>query len=122
MVYRVVNNKIENAEGIIIEHLGIVYDIQAGGCLKHGDLSKGFLEDYHKTVIEEFSKAGLQDVAESIVLLKLDNYKDLTLEEICTLSNYIIEVSAIPGILENYLKLSTQELKDKLKELKELGF
>lgn len=122
MVYRVVNNKIENAEGIIIEHLGIVYDIQAGGCLKHGDLSKGFLEDYHKTVIEEFSKAGLQDVAESIVLLRLDNYKDLTLEEICTLSNYIIEVSAIPGILENYLKLSTQELKDKLKELKELGF
>lgn len=122
MVYRVVNNKIENAEGIIIEHLGIVYDIQAGGCLKHGDLSKGFLEDYHKIVIEEFSKAGLQDVAESIVLLKLDNYKDLTLEEICTLSNYIIEVSAIPGILENYLKLSTQELKDKLKELKELGF
>lgn len=122
MVYRVVNNKIENAEGIIIEHLGIVYDIQAGGCLKHGDLSKGFLEDYHKTVIEEFSKAGLQDVAESIVLLKLDNYKDLTLEEICTLSNYIIEVSAIPGILENYLKLSTQELKGKLKELKELGF
>lgn len=122
MIYRVVNNNIENQEGIMIKNLGVVYDTQAGCCLKHGDIDNGFLEEYHKSLVNKFKESGLEDIAKSIILLRFDNDNALSVDEICTLSNYLIEVSAIPGILESYLKLSTNALKDKIKELKELGF
>lgn len=122
MIYRVVNNKIENKEGTIINNLGVVYDMQAGCCLKHGDIDNGFLEQYHERLVNKFNASGLEDISEAIILLRFDNDNRLTVDEVCTLSNYLIEVTAIPGILESYLKLSTNDLKDKIKELKELGF
>lgn len=122
MIYRVVNNKIENKEGTIINNLGVVYDMQAGCCLKHGDIDNGFLEQYHKRLVNKFNESGLEDISEAIILLRFDKDNRLTVDEVCTLSNYLIEVTAIPGILESYLKLSTNDLKDKIKELKELGF
>ena len=122
MIYRVVNNKIENKEGTIINNLGVVYDMQAGCCLKHGDIDNGFLEQYHERLVNKFNESGLEDISEAIILLRFDNDNRLTVDEVCTLSNYLIEVTAIPGILESYLKLSTNDLKDKIKELKELGF
>lgn len=122
MIYRVVNNKIENKEGTIINNLGVVYDMQAGCCLKHGDIDNGFLEQYHKRLVNKFNESGLEDISEAIILLRFDKDDRLTVDEVCTLSNYLIEVTAIPGILESYLKLSTNDLKDKIKELKGLGF
>ena len=122
MTYRVVNNKIENKEGTIINNLGVVYDMQAGCCLKHGDIDNGFLEQYHERLVNKFNESGLEDISEAIILLRFDNDNRLTVDEVCTLSNYLIEVTAIPGILESYLKLSTNDLKDKIKELKGLGF
>lgn len=122
MIYRVVNNKIENKEGTIINNLGVVYDMQAGCCLKHGDIDNGFLEQYHERLVNKFNESGLEDISEAIILLRFDKEDRLTVDEVCTLSNYLIEVTAIPGILESYLKLSTNDLKDKIKELKGLGF
>lgn len=122
MIYRVVNNKIENKEGTIINNLGVVYDMQAGCCLKHGDIDNGFLEQYHERLVNKFNESGLEDISEAIILLRFDNDNRLTVDEVCALSNYLIEVTAIPGILESYLKLSTNDLKDKIKELKGLGF
>lgn len=122
MVYRVVNNKIENQEGTVIKNLGVVYDTQAGCCLKHGDIANGFLEQYHRKLVNKFNELGLEDIAENIILLRFDKDNILTVDEVCTLSNYLIEVTAIPEILESYLKLSPNDLKDKIKELKELGF
>lgn len=122
MIYRVVNNKIENKEGTIINNLGVVYDMQARCCLKHGDIDNGFLEQYHERLVNKFNESGLEDISEAIILLRFDNDNRLTVDEVCTLSNYLIEVTAIPGILESYLKLSTNDLKDKIKELKGLGF
>lgn len=122
MVYRVVNNKIENQEGTVIKNLGVVYDTQAGCCLKHGDIANGFLEQYHRRLVNKFNELGLEDIAENIILLRFDKDNILTVDEVCTLSNYLIEVTAIPEILESYLKLSPNDLKDKIKELKELGF
>lgn len=122
MVYRVVNNKIENQEGTVIKNLGVVYDTQAGCCLKHGDIANGFLEQYNRRLVNKFNELGLEDIAENIILLRFDKDNILTVDEVCTLSNYLIEVTAIPEILESYLKLSPNDLKDKIKELKELGF
>lgn len=122
MVYRVVNNKIENQEGTVIKNLGVVYDTQAGCCIKHGDIANGFLEQYHRRLVNKFNELGLEDIAENIILLRFDKDNILTVDEVCTLSNYLIEVTAIPEILESYLKLSPNDLKDKIKELKELGF
>ena len=45
------------------------------------------------------------------------------MEEICTFSNYLVMCSANKDIINNMLfEMAIEELKDKLKELSEIGY
>ena len=112
-----------NNTNIMIDNMGIIYDKENGCLLKYGDVNKG-LEQYYLTMQDTYIKSGLKEIAEGIVLIKFDRYEsELSMDEICTFCNYLVMVSANKDIINDmFFNMSIEQLKDKLKNLKELGY
>ena len=108
---------------IMIDNIGFIYDKECGCILKYGDLNRN-LEQYYLGMQSKYIKAGQKEIADDIVLIKFDRYNgNLSMEEICTFSNYLVMCSANKNIVNNMLfEMTIEELKDKLKELSEIGY
>ena len=125
------NNKVFNLQygslfinnNTMIDNIGFIYDKECGCILKYGDLNRN-LEQYYLDIQSKYIKAGLKEIADDIVLIKFDRYNgNLSMEEICTFSNYLVMCSANKDIVNNMLfEMTIEELKYKLKELSEIGY
>ena len=109
-----------NITKTIIDDIGFIYDRGTGTILKYGDLNKNF-EQYYLDMQNKYIKAGLKDIADDILLIKLNRYESkLSIDEICTFCNYLTMCSANKNIINNMLfNMTIEELKLKLKDLKE---
>lgn len=109
-----------NITETIIDDIGFIYDRGTGTILKYGDLNKNF-EQYYLDMQNKYIKAGLKDIADDILLIKLNRYESkLSIDEICIFCNYLIMCSANKSIVNNMLfNMTIEELKSKLKDLKE---
>ena len=109
-----------NITETIIDDIGFIYDRGTGTILKYGDLNKNF-EQYYLDIQNKYIKAGLKDIADDILLIKLNRYESkLSIDEICIFCNYLIMCSANKNIVNNMLfNMTIEELKLKLKDLKE---
>lgn len=123
-IFRVEYGSIYNTNSnTMIGNMGIIYDKEDGCLLKYGDINRG-LEEYYLNMKDKYIKSGLKEIAEDIILIKFDRYEsELSMDEICTFCNYLVMVSANKDVINNMLfNMSTEQLKDKLKNLKELGY
>lgn len=105
-----------------INNLGVVVD-KTVGLIKYGDCSYNFLENWYENAIEKYKKVGFNDVANDIILYKFDRYNGaLTIDEICTFLNYMVQVSSNGERIFQMLNKDINLLKEDLKGLAELGF
>lgn len=87
-------------EGIIIENMAVIFSMESG-LHKYGELKQ--LEKIYSDENLKLRKSGLEDYANSFILIKFDKYENLlTTEEICTIVNYMVMVS---GNFDNNLKM-----------------
>lgn len=105
-----------------INNLGIVVD-KSTGLLKYGDCDNDFLESWYKDIVEKYKKVGFDDIARDIILYKFDRYNGvLTIDEICTFLNYMVQVSSNGERIFQMLNKDINSLREDLKGLSELGF
>ena len=121
-VFEVKNQKVfMNKSNVFYEDIGVVLD-KTTGLVKYGEFSQG-LEDWYNVAIKEYSRYNMNNVIEDMFLFRFENYKNiLTIEEACTLLNYMFMVSANGNRIFNILQSSTEDLKVEIAKLKELGF
>lgn len=120
-VLSVYNGSIYENESTIIEELAFVLDKDCG-LVKWGENDR--LKKYYIETINKFkSIPGLEYFADNYVYLSFDKYSTiLTQEEICTFGNYIIGCSVNGEKILSMLNMSESEMKNSIRELKELGF
>lgn len=108
-------------DGVLTDDWGTVFtDTVAVMVSKEGGFQKYGLSEYIerdlKGVQSIFRKSGYDDLADDLVMVELP-LGVLTAEEICTLINYFLEVSALGTKPYEILKLHTKILKLQIKEL-----
>lgn len=103
-----------------IDQIAVILDTDYGSVMKYGDAEK--VQSYYGEMIEKYRKTGFEEEAENYMLITFDRYDGvLSIEEICTLVNYMIQVSANPRLM-TILKMPEGELKKEIKKLQEFGF
>lgn len=119
--FKVQYGSIYDDRGIGIDNMSVIYGEAV--IPKYGDTDKDNMEAYYETLVSKYRSIGFNEMADSISLIKFDRYDGiLDIEEICTLCNYIFMVSANYDIINKLLTLNSDELKNELTRLKELGF
>lgn len=105
----------------IIEELAFVLDKECG-LAKWGENTE--LKKYYQDMIQKYkSIPGLEEFADNYIYVSFDKYDtSLTSDEICTIGNYIINCSCNGNKIINMLNMSEIEMKEKINELKSLGF
>lgn len=121
-VFEIKNGKIYmNASKVFYEDMGVVLDKNTG-LVKYGGFSQG-LEDWYNIAVQKYSKFNMSYIVDDMFLFRFENYKNLlTIEEVCTLLNYIFMVSANGDRIFNMLQSGEAKLKLEISKLKELGF
>lgn len=108
--------------GLCIEHIGVVFDKEAGILLKYGD-STNELNDYFIKMVNDFRKQGFGDIADNLILIEFDRYDGiLSVDEICTFVNYMVMCSANGEKVLKMLSMKEEDLKKELKKLSEFGY
>lgn len=108
---------------LMIDNLVIIYDKQLGCMLKYGDADRSNIKKYYYDMIKKWQDIGMAEDAENIVMVEFDRYEGvLTIEEICTLANYLIMVSALGEKFHKLLNSDENTLKQEIAKLRELGF
>lgn len=117
---RVVNNKIIDEQDNEIENIGAIIDVE-GGLIKYGDTVR-WLENYYQELMG--AVAMRRDIInmEDIILVKLHESEELTVEEICTLVNYMILCSANGGRIMRILTSEDTKLHEEIGILSKLGY
>ena len=118
---KVKNRTIYNKEGQKIDNISFIFD-KTSGLLKYGDSEK-WVEQHYIEMLSKYRQAGLNDIAEDIILVKFDRYNnELSIEEICAFLNYIILVSSNSEKIMKMLDMNIQDFKLEIKKLQELGY
>lgn len=106
---------------IIIEELAFILDKKAG-LVKWGE--KEIVYKCYQDIIKKYNSIpGLEEFADNHIYIEFGKYNTiLTKEEICTLGNYIITVSANSNKVIEMLNMTEAQLKEKISKLKEVGF
>ena len=120
-VFKVKNGSIYNNNGIMIDNMGVIVD-KDGGLIKYGDVSKGIKECY-TNMVDKYLKCGFDDMANDLVYIEFNRYDGiLSIEEICTLCNYMIMCSAVGSKLYKLLTMDKDKIKREIKKLSDLGY
>lgn len=122
-VLRVEFGSIYTESGNMIDHMGIVLDKKVG-LIKYGEVQgPNGVEQYYKKACLAYRARGFDDMADDLILVKFDRYNGaLSIEEVCTLCNYIIQCTAnIERILE-ILEMDEEKIHYTLAELAALGY
>lgn len=104
--------------GTIIEHPAVLVDLETGTVLKNTD------EDIVKAYFAAFCSEMLKIDPKSVYNYKVivfDKYKNLSVDEICTLMNYMRN-SIGPEKMRELLSMKPENLKGKLSRLAEIGW
>lgn len=99
----------------------IIIDKDSGTLLKMGDTTTNPLDNYLKTATDAYRKAGLDDMADAMILINFDRYSTLNIEEICTLMNFFMN-SIGPRKMAELLNSDETALKVELSRLAEMGW
>ena len=120
-VLKVKHDSIYKEDSIIIEELAFILDKEAG-LMKWGE--KESLDKYYQDMIEKYrSIPGLEEFTNNQIYIEFSKYNTvLTKEEICTLGNYIITVSANGRKVIEMLNMTEAQLKEEINRLHKLGF
>lgn len=109
-VFKVKYGGIYNNNGIMIDNMGVIVDKNAG-LIKYGDVRKGMKECYIN-MVEKYLKCGFEDVANDLVYIEFDRYDGiLSIEEICTLCNYMVMCSGTGSRLYKLLSMDEDDIK-----------
>ncbi len=108
---------------VMIDNLVIIYDKQMGCVLKYGDADRSNIKKYYEHMVKKWRDIGMEEDAENIVMVEFDRYDGiLSIEEICTLANYLIMVSALGDKFHRLLNSDEDTIKQEIARLQELGF
>ena len=78
----------KNSTGCTIDTMSFIIDKNTS-VLKYGDANSG-LSDYYLEMIKKYKQIGLEDMANDLYYMEFNRHEGiLTIEEICTFSNYI---------------------------------
>lgn len=106
--------------GIAIDNMAIIVDSDAG-MMKYGEYET--IEKYYQTLVEKFSQAGHQEYVKGLILISFNRYEGiLTIDEICTLINYILLSSANGEQITRLMSLDKDALKAEIAKLKNYGY
>lgn len=107
----------------MIDNLAVVYDKQLGLSMKYGDAERSDIREYYERAVNKLKDAGLDDDADNAILIEFDRYSGkLSIEEICTVANWILSVSCLGTKLMDLLGSDEAVIRSKIKELAEAGF
>lgn len=99
-----------------------VIDIDTGSVLKYGDRDKSDITEWYETARQKYVQSGFPEMAESLMLVSFDRYNSsLDIDEICTMLNYMLNHIG-PERMNRLLSIQTDELKQEITRLKEIGF
>lgn len=119
-MFRVIDGSLRDREGYKVERLGAVIDTY-GGLMKYGELD--WLEDYFKEIVDTYIKAGFSQIAGELVLVEFDSYSNIiSVEEICSLINYMIDCSGNGDRIMRIITSDETEIHKEIHKLKELGY
>lgn len=119
-MYRVLDNKLfYNKERI--ENPALIYDNEVGTVILHGDCIKNDFDNYYNNFIIRLKDMGLDNMVDDISYIKFNDL-DISLYDICTVLNYVTQVSSIPGKLKTLLSLPKEDLDIEINKLRELLF
>ena len=105
-------------DGIGIGNLAVIFSTDLG-VMKIGDNSDGSLFEYYKTQSEKYKQAGFNG---NIEFLSFDRYNGtLSIEEICTLYNYIKMGISYEAII-NLINMDLDNLKNMIQDLNKIGY
>ena len=108
-----------NILGDEIHSMGIVVDKRVG-LLKYGEKDKVKL--YFDNMMNSYHHVGLIELVKDIIFVSFDKYKNLLINEVCTLVNYLYMVSANEKRTMELLTMDEGKLKIELKKLEKIGF
>ena len=123
------NGPWKNEDGLLINQytdgcvnaydMAVLVDLDTGSVLKHGD--ETMCTKYMATYTTRISKLFPEDIP-NLVLVKFNDYRNLTPDEVCTFVNYLNN-SIGPEKMEQMLHPESLEaLKTKLQSLNSVGF
>ena len=120
-VFKVKYGSIYNNNGIMINNMGVIVDKDAG-LIKYGDVNKGIKECY-TNMVDKYLKCGFEDMANDLVYIEFNRYDSiLSIEEICTLCNYMVMCSGTGSRLYKLLSMDEDDIKKEIKKLRDLGY
>lgn len=107
----------------MIDDIGLILNKDAGFS-KYGSLNgERNIRDYYNNKVKEYRESGLSDIADNLVLIEFDRYDGvLSIEEICTLCNYIIGSCLDYETIMKVLTLGEAEIHTKIAELSNFGY
>ena len=106
--------------GRFIDNIAFIFSKDTGVC-KWGEPDS--IKEQYKTMKDNYNKARLFDMADNLVYIEFDKYKSiLSLEDICTLSNYIIYASAKLDLILKLLSQDTELIRSEIRKLRDMGF
>lgn len=120
---RVEFGSIYTESGFMIDQMGVVID-KDGGLMKYGSLvGERNIRDYYKDTVNRYKACGYSDIADNLVLVEFDRYEGvLSMDEVCTFCNYMIQCSANGSKIMKMLHMSEEEIHEKLSELSSFGY
>lgn len=120
-IFEVKYGSIYTNSGTMIDNMTVIIDKDTG-LLKYGEANRG-MDKIFNDMVSKYNKAGLDDIANSLILVKFDRYDGiLSIEEVCTFSNYMTMCSGNADIIMKMLFMDEKELKEKIKVLAEIGY
>lgn len=120
---RVEFGSIYHESGMMYDNIGVIIDKQSG--LYKWDSLTGphNIKDYYNEIQTKYRQAGLSDIADNLLLVEFDRYEGiLSMEEVCTFLNYMIQCSANGQAIMKILAMSEDELHAKMTELQSYGY
>lgn len=106
--------------GSFIDNIAFIFNKDTGLC-KWGEPES--IKNHYETMKNNYNKAGLFDMTDDLVYIEFDKYEGiLSLEDICTLSNYIIYASAKLDLILKLLSQDIEVIKNEIRILRDMGF
>jgi len=108
-------------KSFLIDNMCIIVDKEMGSIMKYGDAETSDIKQYYTTMCSRYNELGFSDMAESLVFIEFDRYKEqLTIEEICTIVNY--GMNCHNKIFMDLFDMEISVLHKRISELKEFGY
>lgn len=97
-------------QGNMIDNMCIIIDMEAGTLLKYGEFGNG-MEKYFELLSD--------GISDNIIIIHFDRYSDFSMDDTCSLVNYLLNVSGQAGRI---FSLKNEELMDEVKRIQNLGY